>query len=566
MKRRDDIATYLLISVAISILLHAGFWVVARNWHLKAFYALVDDLSERRKITVSAIDLREILKRQEKPKPLKDRILDEQAKRLQELFRERNLITPREVDVRVRADVKRPGEEILKPKTFSPPKLLAPATSLPPKILAIDAADLSPERRLAPRRRIPDVERYFLSGKTVPSLVSRNPGGATGFLTRDIPVGMRMSFKPGGVTPVAPPRSGLGVPTIEPDRKGVLDEGDRIGILDRFLTVEVFVYRTPDGGGYFQVDIRPKSDAQNLKSIPKDVLFLLDASASITQKKLRQFRSGLQDALGALQPDDRFNVVRFRRKPQPLFDRFAPASKDNLAKAESFVKGLYSRGSTDVYGGLAPYVNVSLDEERPYIIFLISDGQTTTGHKLENSEFLRRISQDNRAHASIFSFSCGEDTNLFLMDFISYKNRGFSAHANDAGGAGERLDSYIRSLSQILVADLSCAIRGAPAEETYPRELPHLYRGHDLNVFGRFEPGTENVTIQILGKDRSGTMQELLVNQDLDDATPAGQDLATRWAGQKLVHLVAKQALKPDQAVAAQIQRLSREFNIVVPY
>ncbi len=45
--------------------------------------------------------------------------------------------------------------------------------------------------------------------------------------------------------------------------------------------------------------------------IPKDVLFILDASTSMFYEKLKQVKSAMKVILEELQPDDRFNIISF---------------------------------------------------------------------------------------------------------------------------------------------------------------------------------------------------------------------------------------------------------------
>ena len=51
--------------------------------------------------------------------------------------------------------------------------------------------------------------------------------------------------------------------------------------LDDLLDVQIFTYHHIGGEGYFQVQIRPIAQDERLKVLPKDVVFVLDASTSI---------------------------------------------------------------------------------------------------------------------------------------------------------------------------------------------------------------------------------------------------------------------------------------------
>ena len=76
----------------------------------------------------------------------------------------------------------------------------------------------------------------------------------------------------------------------------------------------------------------------------------------------------------------------------------------------------------------------------------------------------------------------------------------------------------------------------------------------------------DDIGVQLVGRDQHGKRQELLINQSLSGAESGGSEVAAKWAGQKIVHLVAEHALKPDPALQAEIDRLSKKYKIVVPY
>ena len=97
--------------------------------------------------------------------------------------------------------------------------------------------------------------------------------------------------------------------------------------LDEFVNVRVTVYPDPIGpGGHFQVDISPRRNSDAMDEIPKDVLFIVDRSGSISLPKFEQFRQAIKELLPALNPQDRFNIISFNDKPYKFFENFIPAT------------------------------------------------------------------------------------------------------------------------------------------------------------------------------------------------------------------------------------------------
>ena len=566
MNDRSPTITYLTTSIVITLVLHLLLWQAAARIQIRPIEnAEADNESDKKRVRVDTLDAHELLMQPpSQQQNVKIRLLKEQEHQLQKLFESEGLIT--RPKPKLNARLTGLGADLLKDEARGESRYRGPITSPPPEILAIRAADLPVQSLLTGRRMIPDVKRYVLSDPVAPSLVSPHSGG--GVDSESVELGMRFDLPTRPLRSFPPPETeDLPMVSIDDTRDSITDR-TAVNIIDSMLDVEVSVYEDPKlGGGYFKAVINTRAGSESLESIPRDVLFLVDSSASITPPKLREFRKGLDLALDYLGADDRFNVVAFRDKPDRLFPEFKVADEDAIVAARKFLSRLRSKGKTDVYAGLAPFVNFARpDLRRPYLVFLLSDGRSTTDSALADNEFINQIIRHNQANACVFSFSAGEESNRFLMDLLSYKNRGMSLHTDSVTGADEALSNYIGGLSEVLVSDLRCQITGKLLDDIYPRELPHLFRGYPLTVYGRFPKGADEIAIQIIGYDINGEREELIIRHSLSEAVVADSILATQWAVQKIYYLVGERTVRNSPEIQAEIDALSSRYGIVVPY
>ena len=98
---------------------------------------------------------------------------------------------------------------------------------------------------------------------------------------------------------------------------------------------------------------------------------------------------------------------------------------------------------TDVFGGIAPFVQKSNRiAQRPLNIFLLTDGKSTINIYKED-DFIRRIVEMNPGNVSIYPFSAGQDANRQLLDYLGYLNRGYNFHLPDLKQFKSQLMSYI---------------------------------------------------------------------------------------------------------------------------
>ncbi|NRA96309.1 MAG: VWA domain-containing protein [Planctomycetes bacterium] len=128
--------------------------------------------------------------------------------------------------------------------------------------------------------------------------------------------------------------------------------------------------------------------------IPQDgrsILYVLDASQSMKQKMRRgQTRridiasAELNKALAQLKPRQRFNIIAFANRLDRFDRQMQAATKDNVAKAQGWVKALQLKLGTNTYDALELAFNTagrgSFDRYYPLeadTVFLLSDGAPT---------------------------------------------------------------------------------------------------------------------------------------------------------------------------------------------
>ncbi len=77
----------------------------------------------------------------------------------------------------------------------------------------------------------------------------------------------------------------------------------------------------------------PSVEAAEQKPLPREVIFVIDNSGSMGGTSIIQAKASLTYALGRLQPNDRFNVIRFDHTMDVLFPHPVPADAEHVASA-----------------------------------------------------------------------------------------------------------------------------------------------------------------------------------------------------------------------------------------
>jgi hypothetical protein len=573
---------FVLIAALISMSVHVAMIAVAGRIPFGEWPGLSPEpLQAPRRITVQTIDVRQrVLGRQQietvrltrdAAEAVAESLVKEQ--RLQDIFAEQQLLP----EPQPKFELKGLGENIILPELARLDPAAPPVTPRP-EIVEIDADALDPESIAIDRLVTARLPRVPTGSDNLPSFVVDDEAraGSAGVVA----AGMRMSLPaslpdmgkmvtaagddPGNSQDLTPDRAHPGLPeTTSP----AYPKENRPHNIDAMLNVQMVVHRPAVGDGYFRIDISPNPRSDQLRAIPKDVLFLIDRSNSISPAKLSVFKEAALHAIEYLNPLDRFNVVSFRAAPDSLFDDYVAASSDNLERARKYIRRLFRGGLTDVYAALAPYVAEDTDNPlRPLTVFIFTDGLSTVDDKLDNNTFLQRIVEINRQQVSIYSASCGSEANRFLLDLLAYSNRGVPLHEPELDQFESKIADFIRTHSDIIAANLDYRITGGLDNEIYPRKFPQLYRGETLSVYGRFPAKADSLAIQITGRSADGSLQEFIFRGNPRTAPEVGPELAYDWIAQKVFDLIVQNTLEPSPEKAEELQRLVRKHNLQVPY
>jgi Ca-activated chloride channel family protein len=155
-----------------------------------------------------------------------------------------------------------------------------------------------------------------------------------------------------------------------------------------------------NGQGHFLFTFAPELHSAEKDVLPKDIIFVIDRSGSMSGEKIIQAQNALQFILGQLYENDRFAIVGFDDQLELSADTLEPVNRESLARARRFVGRLDARGSTDI--DLALHTGLDIlkrSEARPgatRLLVFLTDGLPTAGITGEN-EIVNRANDANRS-------------------------------------------------------------------------------------------------------------------------------------------------------------------------
>ena len=352
---------------------------------------------------------------------------------------------------------------------------------------------------------------------------------------------------------------------VTPNYKPGVKRATAYSDLKGTLGFELKTYQDPkDGQKYFRLSVKVQNTMANLTVLPKELVVLVDCSQSIGEKRLAEFKQGLTHVVRNLNKDDRFNIIAFKEKMEPLSSTGAlEPTEQNVKAAIQFIKLLSSGSKTNVFNALSETVNRTASLKPAYTIF-ISDGLPTEGVK-DSRQVINQISEVNKGKIPIFAFSGGLGVSRYLLDFVAYKNRGWSEFANRDYFIGRDLGRMYNKIRDPLLINLRYNTSGLKKEELFPQALPDFFKGSELVLFGKYT-NEDRFIVQVLG-DLKDEIKEFIVESALPNAQKGDAEIARQWAFHKVYHLIS--LLKPNEEspeILQQIDALCEQFNIETPY
>lgn len=330
------------------------------------------------------------------------------------------------------------------------------------------------------------------------------------------------------------------------------------------------------GQGYYTMLLSPGS-WENKKAVPRDIIFAIDTSGSMRVKKLDQAKAALDFCIDKLNPEDRFEIIRYSTETETLFNKLRTAKKQQTKEAKEFVEGLKAGGGTAIEEALVLAIETVSKQEnkesiRPTQIIFITDGRPTIGETRTNKIIDRLVKkkQEIKGNMRIFSFGIGTDINTKLLDLISQKTKASTEYVLPEENIEHKVSRFYEKVSQPVMANISIKTGdNVRLNEQHPNNLPDLFKGDQLVIFGRYKTkkkGTDNNIKFELDGNIAGEKVKLKFETKIEKKSK-NSFIPKLWATRRVGYLLEEIRLHGEnKELKDEVVALSRKWGIVTPY
>jgi Ca-activated chloride channel family protein len=240
------------------------------------------------------------------------------------------------------------------------------------------------------------------------------------------------------------------------------------------------------------------------------------------------------------------------------------ADKQNINEAKRFIEDLQAIGGTNIEEAFNLAFKNYKASSSPHFIVFLTDGKPTIG-EMNDEKLVKRILNSNKSNSRIFTFGIGNEINTHLLDKLTDATKAWRTYVADDEDIEIKVSNFYDKIQSPVLSDLKLNFVNVEVYQTYPNDLPDLFKGSNILVFGRYkENGNAKMTLsgKLKGKQKEFILQSNLYsdNEDYSFIPPL-------WASRRIGYLLDLIRLNGEsKELVDEVTSLAREHGIITPY
>ena len=294
-----------------------------------------------------------------------------------------------------------------------------------------------------------------------------------------------------------------------------------------------------------------------------DYVFILDVSGSMNDGgKLDLSRNALGAFVNGLGETDRVEVITFNLQANALFRSLKPADANAKRQAAEFLASQTAKGGTVLNPAMdGAYRYADPEKKRALNVVLLSDGLTEQKSRADLTQVIR----SRPPNARVFCIGVGNDVDRGLLQQIAQDTGGLAAFVSRQDNFERQAAAFRRKLLRPVATDVQVQIAGVEAYDLEPKQLPNLYHGMPVRLYGRYKgSGEAKVSVRAKVTDKPIEQTVSMTFPKKDDENP---QIERMWAWHRVDRLLNQaDASGSRSSVLDEIIRLGEGYSIATEY
>ncbi|XP_048465958.1 inter-alpha-trypsin inhibitor heavy chain H5 [Rhincodon typus] len=335
--------------------------------------------------------------------------------------------------------------------------------------------------------------------------------------------------------------------------------------------------------GYFVHYFAPK----DLPPVPKNVVFVIDTSASMAGRKISQTKDALFTILNDLRPIDHFNIINFSGRIKVWqHGKLVPVTRETVRDAKKYIYLMSPSGGTNINDAIQTGSKLLKDyiaqQDKSVwavsLIIFLTDGRPTIA-EVQPHKILSNTRKAAEKKFCIFTLGIGRDVDYRLLQRMSLENCGVMRRINEDSDASILLKGFFDEIGTPLLSDIRVDYSEDSVEYVTQNFFPNYFNGSELIIAGKLTDNTsDNLHVQVAA---STSDKHLMLEADvkINDTRRSSNDFKARSKDSKFIqrawgYLAIKDLLrlqlkssnsKVKEILSEKAKNLSLEYNFITP-
>ncbi|CAL5195774.1 unnamed protein product [Lathyrus oleraceus] len=303
---------------------------------------------------------------------------------------------------------------------------------------------------------------------------------------------------------------------------------------------------------------------QDRKVFKKDMVFVVDISASMKGSPLQNVKNALLASLFKFNQQDTFNIIAFNGEAYLFSPSMVTATKEAISKASKWVETTFiANGGTNIMLPLTQAMTLLRKSSHSVpLIFLVTDGAVDDGREI--CEFVKSYVTNGQSVRTprICTFGIGLYCNHYFLQMLAEIGRGHYDAAYDLDTIDSRMQRLFSTASSVTVADITVkSLEGLESTELFPIHIPDLSFGSPLIISGRYN-GTFPELVRVTGtlSDRTSFEVDLKVKREKD------MHLTNVFSKRHIDLVTARAWLLESKELEEKVTKMSFQNNVPSEY
>lgn len=313
---------------------------------------------------------------------------------------------------------------------------------------------------------------------------------------------------------------------------------------------------------FFLSMVQPAKPGVTFRSPPREYVFIMDVSGSMTGMPLEISKELIIDLLEDLDSEDKFNIITFAGGSDQLAPNSLPVSIDNIDLAIEFVNNVSASGGTHILPAIDKALQMQGTNGFSRSFVIITDGFVT----VEKQAF--ELIRENLNEANFFSFGISSNVNRFIIEGIAYVGEGEPFIVTEYDEADEIAQTFKRYIEKPVLTNIEANFEGIEVYDLEPYSIPDVFAERPIILYGKYhKPAVGKVEI----KGDYGD-EELVSTLNFEEYSANNEEniaLKYLWARKK-IKLMSDYGIASNESdtltIEEEITQLGLKYSLITDY